>query len=149
VRAFPPRSIILAVLSAFERRAPARLLRRPRMGGLATSAITRASAEKATRRNGSVRLSEGAAQAMMSSAAVMAILYIVVRAAEGALRLPLVALFGLGPMSELSPLSGAKRKLDFGAVRAGFDPNRTSASRRKMLQAKHVPAPNPSTHLRR
>jgi hypothetical protein len=34
----------------------------------------------------------------------------------------LLALFGHGPMSELSPLSGVKRKLDFGAVRAAFDP---------------------------
>ena len=29
-------------------------------------------------------------------------------------------------MSELSPLSGVKQKLDFGAVRADFDPTRTS-----------------------
>jgi hypothetical protein len=28
-------------------------------------------------------------------------------------------------MSELSPLSGVKRKLDFGAVRSAFDPVRT------------------------
>jgi hypothetical protein len=28
-------------------------------------------------------------------------------------------------MSDLSPLRGAKRKLDFGAVRAAFDPTRT------------------------
>src|SRR5258705_12579018 len=31
------------------------------------------------------------------------------------------ALFGHGAMSDLSPLSGVKRKLDFGAVRAAFD----------------------------
>src|SRR5258708_40205093 len=37
------------------------------------------------------------------------------------------ALFGHGAMSDLSPLSGVKRKLDFGAVRAAFDPTRTSA----------------------
>ena len=37
----------------------------------------------------------------------------------------LAALFGHGAMSDLSPLSGAKRKLDFGAVRAAFDPNAT------------------------
>ncbi len=55
MRAFPTRPIILAALSAFERRI---------------------SAEKATRRNGSVWLHEGAAQTMMSSAAVMPILYI-------------------------------------------------------------------------
>jgi len=36
-----------------------------------------------------------------------------------------LAPFGRGAMSELSPLSGAKRKLDFGAVRAAFDPERT------------------------
>jgi hypothetical protein len=30
-------------------------------------------------------------------------------------------------MSELSPHSGVKRKLDFGAVRAAFDPSPTSA----------------------
>jgi len=35
---------------------------------------------------------------------------------------PVVALFGLGVMSELSPFSGEERKLDFGAVRAAFDP---------------------------
>src|SRR6266446_1750605 len=34
---------------------------------------------------------------------------------------PLLALFGHGAMSDLSPLSGVKRKLDFGAVRAAFD----------------------------
>jgi len=28
-------------------------------------------------------------------------------------------------MSDLSPLSGVKRKLDFGAVRAAFDPTET------------------------
>src|SRR5258708_9618461 len=33
-----------------------------------------------------------------------------------------LALFGHGAMSDLSPLSGVKRKLDFGAVRAAFDP---------------------------
>src|SRR5260221_7143246 len=37
-------------------------------------------------------------------------------------QLPLLALFGHGAMSDLSPLSGVKRKLDFGAVRAAFDP---------------------------
>jgi hypothetical protein len=34
-------------------------------------------------------------------------------------------LFGHGAMSDLSPLSGAKRKLDFRAVRAAFYPTRT------------------------
>ncbi len=34
---------------------------------------------------------------------------------------PELALFGHGAMSDLSPLSGVKRKLDFGAVRAAFD----------------------------
>jgi hypothetical protein len=58
MRAFSPRPIISVVLSAFERRASARLLRRPRTGELATSAITRAYAEKATQRNGSVWLYE-------------------------------------------------------------------------------------------
>src|SRR6266403_1320872 len=33
-----------------------------------------------------------------------------------------LALFGHGAMSDLSPLSGVKRKLDSGAVRAAFDP---------------------------
>jgi hypothetical protein len=37
-----------------------------------------------------------------------------------------LALFGHGGMSDLSPLSGVKRKLDFAAVRAAFDPERTS-----------------------
>jgi hypothetical protein len=31
-------------------------------------------------------------------------------------------------MSELSPLSGVKQKLDLGAVRAAFDPFRTIAA---------------------
>jgi hypothetical protein len=39
---------------------------------------------------------------------------------------PHMALFGHGAMSDLSPLSGVERKLDFGAVRSVFDPNRTS-----------------------
>jgi len=38
---------------------------------------------------------------------------------------PILAPFGHGAMSELSPLSGAKLKSDFGAVRAAFDPLRT------------------------
>jgi len=38
-----------------------------------------------------------------------------------------MALFGHGAMSDLSPLSGVKRKLDFGAVRAAFDPTETFA----------------------
>jgi hypothetical protein len=33
-----------------------------------------------------------------------------------------VQVFGHGAMSELSPPSGVKRKLDFGALRAAFDP---------------------------
>jgi hypothetical protein len=37
-----------------------------------------------------------------------------------------MALFGHGAMSELSLLSGVKRKLDFGALRSAFDPERTS-----------------------
>ena len=40
-----------------------------------------------------------------------------------------MALFGPHAMSELSPLSGAKRKLDFGAIRAAFDPKATSPLR--------------------
>src|SRR6266576_6615516 len=44
------------------------------------------------------------------------------------LRCRLMALFGHGAMSDLSPLSGVKRKLDFGAVRSAFDPERTSQS---------------------
>ena len=36
-----------------------------------------------------------------------------------------LALLGRAAMSALSPLSGAKRKLDFGAVRAAFDPKQT------------------------
>jgi hypothetical protein len=36
------------------------------------------------------------------------------------------ALAGHGSMSDLSPLSEAKRKSDFGAVRSVFDPQRTS-----------------------
>jgi hypothetical protein len=37
-----------------------------------------------------------------------------------------MALFGHGAMSDLSPLSGVKRKSDFRAVRAALDPERTS-----------------------
>ena len=40
---------------------------------------------------------------------------------------PEVALFGHGAMSDLSPLSGAKRKLDFGAARSAVDPVETSS----------------------
>jgi hypothetical protein len=39
---------------------------------------------------------------------------------------PLLALFGHGAMSNLSPLSAVKRKLDFEAVRSVDDPERTS-----------------------
>src|SRR5258706_3296520 len=38
------------------------------------------------------------------------------------LRCRLLAHFGPDAMSDLSPLSGVKRKLDFGAVGAAFDP---------------------------
>jgi hypothetical protein len=38
---------------------------------------------------------------------------------------PEVALFGHGAMSARSPLSGVKRKSDFGAVRSAYDPKRT------------------------
>jgi hypothetical protein len=37
-----------------------------------------------------------------------------------------LALFRHAAMSGLSPLSGAKRKLDFGTARSAFDPKRTS-----------------------
>ena len=40
---------------------------------------------------------------------------------------PFMALFGHGAMSDLSPLSGVKRKSVFGAVRSAFDPSATSA----------------------
>jgi hypothetical protein len=36
-----------------------------------------------------------------------------------------MALFGLGAMSDLSPLSGVKRKSDLRADRSAFDPERT------------------------
>src|SRR5258707_14213332 len=48
----------LTAVSAFQRRTPAHFLRRPRMGKIATSVITRVYAEKAAQRNGSVRLCE-------------------------------------------------------------------------------------------
>jgi hypothetical protein len=53
MRALPPPPIITA-LSAFERRASAHFLRRPRTGKIATSAITRLFAEKAAQRNASL-----------------------------------------------------------------------------------------------
>jgi hypothetical protein len=37
-------------------------------------------------------------------------------------------------MSDLSPLSGVKRKSDFGAVRSAFDPSRTCAALNGGLQ---------------
>ena len=40
--------------------------------------------------------------------------------------------------SELSPLSGAKRKSDFGAVKAAFDPQRTIIHFRVALVCKIV-----------
>src|SRR5258706_993197 len=36
-------------------------------------------------------------------------------------------------MSDLSPLSGVRRKLDFGAVRAAFDPHETYVSHREQI----------------
>jgi hypothetical protein len=41
----------------------------------------------------------------------------------------MLALFGHGAMSALSPLSVVKRKSDFWAVRSAFDPKATSAVR--------------------
>ena len=55
MRARPPPSVILTAVSAFQRRASAHFLRRPRTGKIATSVITRAYADKAAQRNGSVR----------------------------------------------------------------------------------------------
>src|SRR6266403_5536375 len=100
----------LTAVSAFQRRAPAHFLRRPRTGKIATSVITRVYAEKAAQRNGSVRLCE--AQLWGSH-----------------VRLPLMARNGHGPMSDLSPLSGVKRKSNFGAVRSVDDPDVGLASR--------------------
>lgn len=39
---------------------------------------------------------------------------------------PKLAPFGPCPVSDLGPLSGEERKLDVGAVRSPFDPERTS-----------------------
>src|SRR6266481_7043352 len=58
MRAPPPPPVILTAVSAFQRRASAHFLRRPRTGKIATSVITRLYAEKAAQRNGSVRLCE-------------------------------------------------------------------------------------------
>ncbi len=52
----------------------------------------------------------------------------------------LMALFGHGAMSDLSPLSGVKRKLDFGAVRAAFDPERTFLIAAAFQGAEHLVA---------
>ena len=90
MRAFSPRPIISVVLSAFERRASARLLRRPRTGELATSAITRVSAEKLRRemcRSGYMRRSSGDDVLRCRHADPV---HRVVRV-ERALRLPMVA----------------------------------------------------------
>jgi hypothetical protein len=40
---------------------------------------------------------------------------------------PFMALFGHAAMSDLSPLSGVKRKLYLGAARSAYDPKATSA----------------------
>src|SRR5260370_20870783 len=58
MRALPPPPAILTAVSAFQRRALAHFIRRPRTGKIATSVITRVCAEKAAQRNGSVRLYE-------------------------------------------------------------------------------------------
>src|SRR6476646_8621685 len=97
MRAFPPRPTILAAPSAFERRASARLLRRPWTGELATSAITRVSAEKLRRemcRSGYMRRSSGDDVLRCRHAHAVRR---VVRAVEGALRLPIVARNGPKP----------------------------------------------------
>jgi hypothetical protein len=39
-----------------------------------------------------------------------------------------LALFGRGAVFDLNPLSGGKRKSDFGAVRSAFDPSATSGT---------------------
>jgi hypothetical protein len=49
MRALPPPTVILTAVSAFERRAPAHLLRGLRPGEFATLAITRLYAEKKLR----------------------------------------------------------------------------------------------------
>jgi hypothetical protein len=49
------------------------------------------------------------------------------RAAIAIKKCRLLALLGHGVMSELSPFSEGKRKSDFGAVRAAFDPTATLA----------------------
>src|SRR5258705_8734512 len=56
MRARPPPPVILTAVSAFQRRASAHFLRRPRTGKIAMSVITRAYAEKAAQRNGSVQV---------------------------------------------------------------------------------------------
>jgi hypothetical protein len=48
--------------------------------------------------------------------------------------LPLMARTGHGLMSDLSPLSGVERKLDFGVVRSAFDP-KADISRVSGIQA--------------
>ena len=45
---------------------------------------------------------------------------------------------GHGAMSDLSPLSGAKRKLHFGAVRAAFDPEADFAAQRNRNGARDL-----------
>src|ERR1700694_2492869 len=45
--------------------------------------------------------------------------------------------FGHGAMSELSPLSGVERKLDFGAIRAAFDPKRSLLARTANARSEH------------
>src|SRR5256885_1611570 len=62
MRALPPRPAIFTAVPAFQRRASARFLRRPRTGKIATSVTTRVYAEKAVQRNdrsGYVRRSSG------------------------------------------------------------------------------------------
>ena len=51
-------------------------------------------------------------------------------------------------MSELSPLSGVKLKSEFGAVRAAFDPQRTSFLRATHLDGYIMLAKNEETLIR-
>src|SRR5258706_15784352 len=58
-------------------------------------------------------------------------------------RFSAMATFGPHAMSDLSPLSGVKRKLVFGAVRSVFDPTATLAAfRHSTVKSQFCPNPN-------
>jgi hypothetical protein len=82
-------------------------------------------ADKATRK-GAMETAVGLLGQGMSGVTIMGDDGRVYTTAEFARTFDVMALCGRGPMSELSPLSGVKRKSHFGTVRSAFDRNQKS-----------------------